>query len=97
MPRRINGSVPGFDINNEYNKIVLTIEEENRLAVEAKNTKFWAIFKGVNGVSLLFLWKMNLITEQFRTIVSAFTLMAQTFVGTGLVSLSQRGPTRSYC
>jgi hypothetical protein len=51
MLRRINRGVPGYDVDKQYAILVNTIEIERIVAAETGRDGFWAIFKGVDGVS----------------------------------------------
>jgi hypothetical protein len=51
MLRRINRGVSGYDVDKQYAILVNTIEIERIVAAETGRDGFWAIFKGVDGVS----------------------------------------------
>jgi hypothetical protein len=49
---RINGGIPGYDVEEEYAILQRTVLLEQEMAQGRKNEHFTAMFKGVNGVSL---------------------------------------------
>ncbi|EWG53284.1 hypothetical protein FVEG_11747 [Fusarium verticillioides 7600] len=61
--------VKGFDIEHQYSLIVLNLEKEREVAAEQRSEKWWAIFKGRDGL---------------RTLISCWTLMTQQFLGLGV-------------
>ncbi|KAL2803248.1 general substrate transporter [Aspergillus granulosus] len=61
--------VADFDVDHQYQLLVLNIEHERELAAQQRNEKWYAIFKGTDGL---------------RTLVSLWTLMAQQFIGLGV-------------
>lgn len=60
--RFIYRGVEGFNIDEQYEVLVRTIEHERAVAAEMRDTKWWSIFKGTNG---------------FRTLVSTWALTSQ--------------------
>jgi MFS family permease len=69
MLRYLYKGVTDFDVEHQFNLLVLNLEHERAVAAEQKNEKWYAIFKGRDG---------------FRTLVSCWTLMCQQWVGLGL-------------
>ncbi|KAL3443159.1 general substrate transporter [Aspergillus insuetus] len=67
--RLLYKGVPGFNVEHHYRLLVLNIEHERAIAAEQRNEKWYAIFKGTDGL---------------RTLVSLWTLMAQMFIGLGV-------------
>ncbi|KAL0942058.1 MFS alpha-glucoside transporter [Colletotrichum truncatum] len=67
--KRLYRGVPGYDVDHQYNLLVLTVKHERQLAVEQRQESWTAIFRGSDGK---------------RTIVSLWTLMAQHFIGLGV-------------
>ncbi|KAL4994997.1 general substrate transporter [Aspergillus recurvatus] len=61
--------VADFDVDHHYQLLVLNIEHERAVAMQQRNEKWYAIFKGVDGL---------------RTLVSLWTLMSQMFIGLGV-------------
>ncbi|KAJ4243680.1 hypothetical protein NW757_011107 [Fusarium falciforme] len=61
--------VKDFDVEHQYNLLVLTVDHERTVAAEQRSEKWYAIFKGNNGL---------------RTLISCWTLMAQQFIGLGV-------------
>lgn len=51
--RRINGNIPGYDVAAQYEVMEKTVLVERELAEENKRTRWWAIYKGVDGVRYL--------------------------------------------
>lgn len=48
--RRLNGKVEGYDVEEEYAILRLTVEHEQKVANENKQNKFIAVVQGVDGV-----------------------------------------------
>ncbi|KAL4981678.1 general substrate transporter [Aspergillus falconensis] len=61
--------VADFDVDHHYQLLVLNIEHERAVAMQQRNEKWYAIFKGVDGL---------------RTLVSLWTLMSQMFISLGV-------------
>lgn len=51
--RRLNGKVEGYDVEEEYAILRLTVEHEQKVANENKQNKFMAVVQGVDGVRLV--------------------------------------------
>ncbi|KAJ4311251.1 hypothetical protein N0V94_008042, partial [Neodidymelliopsis sp. IMI 364377] len=64
--RRLNGKVPGYDVDHQVRLLVLAIEHEREVAAEQRREHWTAIFRGIDG---------------FRTLVSLWTNMSQQFIG----------------
>jgi MFS family permease len=67
--RTLYKGVADFDVDHQYQLLVLNIEHERAVAMQQRNEKWYAIFKGVDGL---------------RTLVSLWTLMSQMFIGLGV-------------
>lgn len=67
----LNKGVIGFDVEKQYQIWAIAIEHEEEIAREARNERWYAIFKGVNGK---------------RTLVALWTLLTQQFIGLTLFS-----------
>ncbi|PVH80840.1 hypothetical protein DL98DRAFT_626950 [Cadophora sp. DSE1049] len=67
--RTIYYGVPDFDVDHQYNLLVINIEHERAVAEEQRSEKWYAIFKGNNGL---------------RTVISLWTLLSQQFIGLGV-------------
>jgi hypothetical protein len=50
----LNGKVPGYDVDSQFEILVQTIEMERETARLHKRESWTAIFKGVDGVRLWF-------------------------------------------
>ncbi|RSL71454.1 hypothetical protein CEP54_001311 [Fusarium duplospermum] len=61
--------VDGFDVDHQYNLLLINIEHEREIAAEKNREKWYAIFRGRDGL---------------RTVISCWTLMAQQFIGLGI-------------
>ncbi|KAH7119243.1 general substrate transporter [Dactylonectria macrodidyma] len=61
--------VDDFDFDYQYELLALNIEHEKAVAAEQRSEKWWAIFKGTNGL---------------RTLISSWTLVTQQFIGLGI-------------
>ncbi|KAI8660344.1 MFS domain-containing protein [Fusarium keratoplasticum] len=61
--------VDGFDVDHQYNLLLINIEHEREVAAEQNREKWYAIFRGRDGL---------------RTVISCWTLMAQQFIGLGI-------------
>ncbi|PNS18748.1 hypothetical protein CAC42_5287 [Sphaceloma murrayae] len=68
---RINKGVAGYDVDEQVRLLTIAVQHEADIAAEQRNEKWYAIFKGVNGL---------------RTLVSCWTLMSQQFTGLKLFS-----------
>ncbi|EEU33411.1 uncharacterized protein NECHADRAFT_56685 [Fusarium vanettenii 77-13-4] len=66
MLRLIYRDAKDFDIEHQYNLIVLNLEHERAVAAEQRREHWYAIFKGTDGL---------------RTVISFWTLMTQQFIG----------------
>ncbi|KXJ96275.1 general substrate transporter [Microdochium bolleyi] len=64
--RRINGSVPNYDVDYQYHVLSMAVEHERAVAIEQRREKWWAIFVGIDGR---------------RTLTALWTNMAQQFIG----------------
>ncbi|KAG8628291.1 hypothetical protein KVT40_004164 [Elsinoe batatas] len=67
----LNRGVPGYDVDEQVRLLTIAVQHEADLAAEQRNEKWYAIFKGTNGL---------------RTVVSCWTLMTQQFTGLKLFS-----------
>ncbi|KAF5240366.1 hypothetical protein FANTH_9626 [Fusarium anthophilum] len=67
--RTLYRGVEGFDVDHQYSLIVLNLEREREVAADQRSEKWWAIFKGRDGL---------------RTLISCWTLMTQQFIGLGV-------------
>ncbi|KAF4555557.1 Sugar (and other) transporter-like protein 33 [Elsinoe fawcettii] len=67
----LNKGVPGYDVDEQVRLLTLAVQHEEEVAAEQRNEKWYAIFKGTNGL---------------RTVVSCWTLMTQQFTGLKLFS-----------
>ncbi|KAM5349060.1 hypothetical protein ACJ41O_008883 [Fusarium nematophilum] len=66
---QLHWEVPDYDVDYQYNLLLMNIEHERSVAIKNNREKWYAIFRGRDG---------------FRTIVSMWTLMAQQFIGLGI-------------
>lgn len=64
--RKLNGNVPGYDVDQQIEVLCLAAEHERAVAVEQNREHWTAIFRGTNGM---------------RTLISLWTNMAQQFIG----------------
>ncbi|KAL6712618.1 hypothetical protein ACN47E_000495 [Coniothyrium glycines] len=64
--RKLNGKVPGYDIDQQVQILVLAVEHERAVAVEQRREHWTAIFRGTDGM---------------RTLISLWTNMSQQFIG----------------
>lgn len=64
--RKLNGNVPGYDIDEQVNILVLAVEHERDVAAEQRREHWTAIFRGTDGM---------------RTLVSLWTNLSQQFIG----------------
>ncbi|CAK7218381.1 hypothetical protein SBRCBS47491_003490 [Sporothrix bragantina] len=62
----LNRGVRDFDLDQQLQVLVLTVEHEQALAVEQRREHWYAIFRGVDG---------------FRTVVTLWTNLSQQFIG----------------
>jgi MFS family permease len=69
--RFLHMDVKDYDLERQFNLLVLAVEHEVEVAKALKSEKWWSIFKGVDGR---------------RTIVALWTLMTQQFIGITLFS-----------
>lgn len=69
MLKRLHWEVKDYDVDYQYQLLVLNDEHERAVAAEQSREKWYAIFKGQDG---------------FRTIISLWTLMAQQLIGLGI-------------
>ncbi|GKT47982.1 MFS transporter fmqE [Colletotrichum spaethianum] len=69
--RRLYRDVEGYDLEQQLQLLVITVDHELEVARTQKNVQWYAIFKGVDGR---------------RTITALWTLMTQQFVGLTLFS-----------
>lgn len=67
--RIINKGVEDFDLEHQYNLLVINVEHERALALEQRAVNWWAIFRKTDGL---------------RTLISCWTLVAQQFIGLGV-------------
>jgi MFS family permease len=61
--------VADYDVDHQYNLLVINIEHERKVAAEQHQEKWYAIFKGRDG---------------FRTLVTLWTGMSSQFIGLGV-------------
>jgi MFS family permease len=64
--RKLNGKVPGYDVDHQVQLLVLAVQHERDVAAEQSREHWTAIFKGTDGM---------------RTLVSLWTNMSQQFIG----------------
>ena len=64
--RKLNGQVPGYDIDHQVQLLVLAVEHERDVAAEQRREHWTAIFRGTDGM---------------RTLISLWTNMSQQFIG----------------
>ncbi|KAM0425875.1 hypothetical protein ACHAPT_008813 [Fusarium lateritium] len=69
--RSLHGDVPDYDVDYQYNLIAIMIEHERSVAVEQRNERWYAIFRGTDGL---------------RTIISSWSGISQQFIGLKLFS-----------
>jgi hypothetical protein len=83
---RLYGKISGYDAEEEYEILAATIKAEEAWALANKEIAWQAIFRGVNGVSLFSLFPCRADCEQWRTLISAWSLTAISFVGQSFLS-----------
>ncbi|PVH76576.1 general substrate transporter [Cadophora sp. DSE1049] len=66
---QLNRGVKDYDVEYQYNLLVINIEHERAVAAEQRKENWYAIFKGRDG---------------FRTVVSLWTGMSNQFIGLGV-------------
>ncbi|KAH8882381.1 general substrate transporter [Thozetella sp. PMI_491] len=63
---KINYGVEGYNLEQQYQALCLTVEHERAVAVEQRKEHWYAIFRGIDGR---------------RTLVALWTLLTQQFIG----------------
>ncbi|KAM0421157.1 hypothetical protein ACHAPT_011049 [Fusarium lateritium] len=66
---RLNWDVEDYDVDHQYNLLLINVEHEQAIAAEQSREKWYNIFRGRDGL---------------RTVISAWTLMTQQFIGLGI-------------
>ncbi|KAH7129952.1 general substrate transporter [Dactylonectria estremocensis] len=69
MLRRLHWEIKDYDVDHQYNLLLINVEHERLVAEEQNREKWYAIFKGQDGL---------------RTIIAMWTLMTQQFIGLGV-------------
>jgi MFS family permease len=64
--RRLNRGVPGYDVDQQLEVLVLAVEHERAVAAEQRREHWHAIFRGVDGL---------------RTVIALWTNLSQQFIG----------------
>ncbi|XPS69547.1 hypothetical protein M3J09_001815 [Ascochyta lentis] len=64
--RKLNGKVPGYDVDHQVELLLLAVEHERTVAAEQRREHWTAIFRGTDGM---------------RTLISLWTNMSQQFIG----------------
>jgi MFS family permease len=67
----LNRGVKDFDLEHQYQLLVLNLEHERAVAAEQRSESWWSIFKGTDGR---------------RTLTAAWTITGQQFLGLALFS-----------
>lgn len=67
--KQLYRGVENFDVEHQYGLLLINVEHENAIAAEQSQEKWYAIFKGRDGL---------------RTLISCWTLMTQQFIGLGI-------------
>jgi MFS family permease len=63
---RLNYGVKDYDVDRQLQLLILSIDHERTVAAEQRSEKWYAIFKGTDGL---------------RTVIACWTLLAQQFIG----------------
>ncbi|CEN60929.1 hypothetical protein ASPCAL07600 [Aspergillus calidoustus] len=63
---RLNYGVKDYDVDQQLQLLILSIDHERTVAAEQRSEKWYAIFKGTDGL---------------RTVIACWTLLAQQFIG----------------
>ena len=63
---KLNRGVKNYNVDQQLQSLILTIEHERLIAAEQKREKWFYIFRGTNGM---------------RTVISLWTLLTQQFIG----------------
>ncbi|KAJ5635166.1 uncharacterized protein N7484_008479 [Penicillium longicatenatum] len=66
---KLNGRVPNYDLERQFQVLALAVEHERAVAVEQRREKWYGIFQGVNGL---------------RTVISFWTNLTQQLIGLSL-------------
>ncbi|KAL2811391.1 general substrate transporter [Aspergillus granulosus] len=64
--RRLNYGVKDYDVDQQLQLLILSIDHERTVAAEQRSERWYAIFKGTDGL---------------RTVIACWTLLAQQFIG----------------
>ncbi|KAL0931581.1 MFS alpha-glucoside transporter [Colletotrichum truncatum] len=67
--RQLHWDVNGYDLDHQYNLLVLIVEHEKEVAAEQRREKWYSIFRGQDGL---------------RTVIAMWTLLSQQFIGLGI-------------
>ncbi|RHZ58053.1 hypothetical protein CDV55_105909 [Aspergillus turcosus] len=63
---KLHRGVPGYDADHQLQVLVLAVEHERAVAIEQRREKWYAIFRGTDGL---------------RTVISLWTNLSQQFIG----------------
>ncbi|KAJ5875474.1 uncharacterized protein N7473_012821 [Penicillium subrubescens] len=66
---RLNRGVPNYDLERQFQVLVMAVEHEREVAAEQRREKWYAIFQGTNGL---------------RTVISCWTNLTQQLIGLSL-------------
>ncbi|RSL64015.1 hypothetical protein CEP54_004882 [Fusarium duplospermum] len=69
MLRKLHWDIKDYDVDHQYNLLLINVEHERAIAAEQSREKWYNIFKGQDGL---------------RTMISAWTLMTQQLIGLGI-------------
>ncbi|KAJ5984667.1 general substrate transporter [Penicillium waksmanii] len=65
----LNRGVPNYDLERQFQALVMAVEHEREVAAEQRREKWYAIFQGTNGL---------------RTVISCWTNLSQQLIGLSL-------------
>ncbi|GLI81963.1 hypothetical protein PoHVEF18_010361 [Penicillium ochrochloron] len=66
---KLNRGVPNYDLERQFQVLVMAVEHEREVAAEQRREKWYAIFQGTNGL---------------RTVISCWTNLTQQLIGLSL-------------
>ncbi|KAI8719373.1 MFS domain-containing protein [Fusarium sp. LHS14.1] len=69
MLHRLHWDIKDYDVDHQYNLLLINVEHERAIAAEQSCEKWYNIFRGQDGL---------------RTMISAWTLMTQQLIGLGI-------------
>ncbi|EEU48068.1 uncharacterized protein NECHADRAFT_31847 [Fusarium vanettenii 77-13-4] len=69
MLHRLHWDIKDYDVDHQYNLLLINVEHERAIAAEQSREKWYNIFRGQDGL---------------RTMISAWTLMTQQLIGLGI-------------